>query len=67
MSNIGALIIALIPLLNLIWFFAQMPFHITVAMDVTMTDEGLLEINGRFAIDNNSPITFTYDDLCVVQ
>ena len=67
MSNIEALIIALIPLLNLIWFFAQMPFHITVAMDVTMTDEGLLEINGRFAIDDNSPITFTYDDLCVVQ
>ena len=67
MSNIGALIIACIPLLNLIWFFAQMPFHITVAMDVTMTDEGLLEINGRFAIDQNTPITFTYDDLCIVQ
>ena len=67
MSNIEALIIACIPVLNLIYFFAQMPFHITVAMGVTMTDEGLLEINGRFAIDQNTPITFSYDDLCIVQ
>lgn len=67
MSIIGALVIALIPLLNLAWFFLQMPFHIKVAMDVSMTDEGLLEINGKFAIDKNTPITFTYDDLCVVQ
>lgn len=67
MSIIEALVIALIPLLNLAWFFLQMPFHIKVAMDVSMTDEGLLEINGKFAIDKNTPITFTYDDLCVVQ
>lgn len=41
-----------------------MPLNINVKVDVkmTMTEEGLLEIDGEFKLDNNNSYKFTYDD-----
>jgi len=38
----------------------------SVSMGITMTEEGLLEIDGKFTIWDDSSITFTYNDLQLI-
>lgn len=58
MGNVLSRLILAIFLLPL---FTSVPIVIKLSMKMTMTDEGLLEIDGEFKVDDES-IKFTSDD-----
>ena len=50
-----------------VFLFSKEDIPTNVSMGITMTEEGLIEIDGKFTIWDNSTITFTYDDLQQIQ
>jgi hypothetical protein len=56
----------LIAILGALVFNYNSDIPTTVSMGIAMTEEGLIEIDGRFTIWDNSTITFTYNDLQLI-
>lgn len=40
---------------------------VNVSMGITMNEEGLLEIDGKFTINNDTTLAFTYDDFKLIE
>lgn len=64
-NMITRFIVAIIGTLIGFRYIADIPT--TVSMWITMTEEGSLKVDGKFSILDDSTITFTHKDLCVVK
>ena len=60
-KSAGDIILRIICMLFIFPIFAKLGIDVQVVMKFTMTDEGLIEINGEFKVDNES-VKFTFDD-----
>ena len=58
----GNIISRLILALFVFPLFMQLGIDISVGVKMKMTEEGILEIDGEFKLDNNDSYKFTYDD-----
>ena len=56
----------LIAILGSLVFSYNSEIPTTVSMGIAMTEEGLIEIDGKFTIWDDSTITFTYNDLQLI-
>ena len=61
-KSAGDVILRLIMALFILPIFMPLGIDVKVDVKMKMTEEGILEIDGEFKLDNNDSYKFTYDD-----